>query len=138
MKPLHEWSATELRAGLAQKDIRATEVIDSCLRIIEQDNDKLQAFITVCADQALAAAQQIDEARGRGEPLGPLAGIPFSAKDLTPTAGVRTTKGSLIYQDWVPTQDALCIARLKQAGGILIGKTNTPEFGMGAHAKKPV
>ncbi|MGA1624947.1 MAG: amidase [Prochlorothrix sp.] len=138
MKPLHEWSATELRAGLAQNDIRATEVIDSCLRIIEQDNDKLQAFITVCADQALAAAQQIDEARGRGEPLGPLAGIPFSAKDLTPTAGVRTTKGSLIYQDWVPTQDALCIARLKQAGGILIGKTNTPEFGMGAHAKNPL
>ncbi|MGP1387284.1 MAG: amidase [Thainema sp.] len=138
MKPLHQWSATELQQGLVQKEVRATEVIDSCLQMIEQTNDKLQAFITVCADQALAAAQQLDETRSLGKPLGPLAGIPFSAKDLTPTAGVRTTMGSLIYQDWVPTQDELCIARLKRAGGILIGKTNTPEFGLGAHANNPL
>jgi len=138
MKPLHQWSATELQQGLTQKEIRATEVVESCCQMIDQANDTLQAFITVCGDQALAAAHQIDEARSRGEPLGPLAGIPFSAKDLTPTAGVRTTLGSLIYQDWVPTQDELCIARLKQAGGILLGKTNIPEFGMGAHAKNPL
>ncbi|MEM9907133.1 MAG: amidase [Cyanobacteria bacterium P01_D01_bin.44] len=138
MKPLYQWSATQLQQGLAQKEIRATEVIDSCLQAIEQTNDQLQALITVCADQALAAAQQVDEARSRGESLGPLAGIPFSAKDLTPTAGVRTTMGSLIYQDWIPTQDELCIARLKQAGGILLGKTNTPEFGLGAHCTNPL
>ena len=138
MKPLHQWSATQLQQGLAQKEIRATEVVDSCLRAIDRSNDKLQALITVCADQALAAAQQVDEARSRGASLGPLAGIPFTAKDLTPTAGVRTTMGSLIYQDWVPTQDELCIARLKQAGGILLGKTNTPEFGLGAHCTNPL
>ncbi len=138
MTPLHQWSATELQQGLRQQAIRATEVIESCLHTIEQTNAKLQAFITVCADQALAEAQQIDAARSRGEPLGPLAGIPFAAKDLTPTAGVRTTLGSLLYQDWVPTQDELCIARLKQAGGILIGKTNTPEFGLGAHCTNPL
>ena len=138
MTPLHQWSATQLQQGLAQKEIRATEVIDSCLQAVEQSNDKLQALITVCAEQALAAAAQIDEARSRGEALGPLAGIPFSAKDLTPTAGVRTTMGSLIYQDWVPNEDELCIARLKQAGGILLGKTNTPEFGLGAHCTNPL
>lgn len=136
--PLHQWSATDLQQGLAQQDICATEVIESCLQTIEQTNDKLQAFVTVCADQAIAEAQRIDFARGRGEPLGPLAGIPFAAKDLTPTAGVRTTLGSLIYQDWVPTQDELCIARLKQAGSILMGKTNTPEFGLGAHCTNPL
>ena len=138
MKPLYQWSATELQRGLMTQEIQATAVVKSCLQAIEQSNDRLQALITVCADQALAAAQQIDEARSRGASLGPLAGMPFSAKDLTPTAGVRTTMGSLIYQDWVPNQDELCIARLKQAGGILIGKTNTPEFGLGAHCTNPL
>jgi len=138
MTPLHQWSATALQQSLVQQEIRATEVIESCLHPIAQTNDQLQAFITVCADQAIAAAQRIDAARSRGDPLGSLAGIPFAAKDLTPTAGVRTTLGSLIYQDWVPTHDERCVARLKQAGGILIGKTNTPEFGLGAHCTNPL
>jgi len=69
----------------------------------------------------------------RGDPVGILHGVPFTVKDLTPTAQVRTTFGSQIYRDNVPQQDELCVARLRLAGGILIGKTNTPEFGMGAH-----
>ncbi|MEL7504830.1 MAG: amidase [Cyanobacteria bacterium J06554_6] len=138
MKTLYQRSATELQRGLTAQEIQATAVVNSCLQAIEQSNDRLKAFITVCADQALAAAQQIDEARSRGESLGPLAGIPFSAKDLTPTAGIRTTMGSLIYQDWIPNRDELCISRLRQAGGILIGKTNTPEFGLGAHCTNPL
>lgn len=138
MKPLYQWSATELQRALASGAIRATAVVESCLHQIHQDNDRLKAFITLCPEQALAEAQAIDAARDRGEPLGPLAGIPTSVKDLTATAGVRTTQGSLIYQDWIPSQDDLCVARLKQAGAILIGKTNTPEFGMGAHVTNPL
>lgn len=138
MNPLHQWSATALQQALASGVISATEVVESCLQSIHQKNDRLQAFITLCPEQALTEAEAVDAARRRGEPLGPLAGIPFSVKDLTATVGVRTTLGSLIYQDWVPTQDELCVARLKQAGAILIGKTNTPEFGLGAHVTNPL
>lgn len=138
MKPLYQWSATELQQGLASGVVSATDVVESCLQQIHQENDRLRAFITLCPDQALAEAKAVDAARHRGETLGPLAGLPFSVKDLTATAGVRTTSGSRIYQDWVPTQDELCVARLKQAGAILIGKTNTPEFGLGAHVTNPL
>ncbi|QQE67413.1 amidase (plasmid) [Leptolyngbya sp. BL0902] len=138
MKPLYQWSATELQRALAKGAIRATDVVESCFQQICQDNDRLKAFITLCSEQALAEAQAVDAARDRGELLGPLAGIPISVKDLTATAGVRTTQGSLIYQDWIPTQDDLCVARLKQAGAIVIGKTNTPEFGLGAHVTNPL
>ncbi|KPQ32376.1 MAG: amidase [Phormidesmis priestleyi Ana] len=133
MKPLYQWSATEMRQKLDSKEVKATEIVQSCLQQIEQENEQLKAFITSCAEPALAKARAIDEARSKKTPLGPLSGIPFSVKDLTPTAGIRTTLGSLIYRDWIPDQDELCVARLKQAGGVLIGKTNTPEFGMGAH-----
>ncbi|MFH7242797.1 MAG: amidase [Spirulina sp.] len=138
MQALYQWSATELQQALGSGAISATEVVESCLQQIHQENDRLRAFITLCPDQALAAAAVVDAARKRGEPLGPLAGIPVSVKDLTATAGVRTTLGSLLYQDWVPTEDELCVARLKQAGAILIGKTNTPEFGLGAHVNNPL
>ncbi|MBE9063652.1 amidase [cf. Phormidesmis sp. LEGE 11477] len=138
MKPLYQWSATELRQKLNCKDIRATEIVQSCLQQIEQENERLKAFITTCAEPALSTAQAIDEARSKKTPLGPLSGIPFSAKDLTPTAGIRTTLGSLLYRDWIPVQDELCVARLKQAGGVLMGKTNTPEFGLGAHTNNPL
>jgi amidase len=138
MKPFYQWSATELQQALARGAIRATDVVESCLQQIHQENDRLQAFITLCPEQALAEAEAVDAAHSQGTPLGPLAGIPFSVKDLTATAGVRTTLGSKIYQDWVPTEDELCVARLKQAGAILIGKTNTPEFGMGAHVTNPL
>jgi len=138
MKPLYQWSATELQRGLASGVVSATDVVKSCWQQIHQGNDRLKAFITLCPEQALAEAEAVDAARSKGESLGPLAGIPISVKDLTATAGVRTTLGSLIYQDWVPTQDERCVARLKQAGAIMIGKTNTPEFGLGAHVTNPL
>jgi amidase len=131
-------SATQLAIALRTRQISAVEVVTACLDQIEQHNDRLKALITVCGDRALAEAQAADAAIARGDSLGPLHGIPFTAKDLTPTAGVRTTLGSRLYAHQVPAEDELCIARLRQAGAILMGKTNTPEFGMGAHCLNPL
>ena len=101
---------------------------------IEKVNPSLNAYCTVAAEQALAAARRATAALGkRGAVLGPLHGVPVSIKDLTPTKGIRTTWGSKIYEHHVPEADALVVERLKAAGAIVIGKTNTPEFGAGAN-----
>ena len=89
----------------------------------------LNAFITVCGDRAREEARKADGSRARGEALGPLHGVPFSVKDLTDTAGVRTTYGSALHADSVPNADAVAVARARTAGAILVGKTTTPEFG---------
>lgn len=135
---LAQRSAVQLGHSIHSREVSATEAVQTCLTQIEQHNDRLKALITVCGDRALAEAQAADAAIAQGEVLGPLHGIPFTAKDLAPTAGVRTTSGSRLYANHVPTEDELCIARLRQAGAILIGKTNTPEFGMGAHCVNPL
>jgi amidase len=83
-------------------------------------------------DAARDAARRVDQALARGEPVGVLAGLPTAVKDLVQTAGVRTTFGSLVYRDHVPNQDALIVERLKSAGAVILGKTNTPEFGAGS------
>lgn len=133
MTAIHQLSATELARTIRNKQIRAVDAVAACFDQIDQHNDRLKAIITTCRERAEAEAIQADEAIDRGESVGVLHGVPFTAKDLTPTAGVRTTFGSLIYKDYIPQQDELCVARLRAAGGILVGKTNTPEFGMGAH-----
>ncbi|MEM8502756.1 MAG: amidase [Cyanobacteria bacterium P01_D01_bin.1] len=130
---IHQLSACELVAKIRDRQLSATDAVEACLKQIDLHNDQLKAVITVCREQALAEARVADQAISNGESLSPLHGVPFTAKDLTPTAGVRTTFGSSIYANHIPTQDELCVARLKAAGGILLGKTNTPEFGMGAH-----
>lgn len=130
---IHQGSASELTKAIRDRTLTATDAVNACLAQIDQHNEWLKALITVCGDRALAEAKAAEAALSQGEILGPLHGVPFTAKDLTPTAGVRTTFGSQLYANYVPTEDELCIARLKAAGGILIGKTNTPEFGMGAH-----
>src|SRR5262249_38256108 len=86
-------------------------------------------FITVCAEEALATAREAEAALMRGEWRGPLHGIPFSVKDLVNTKGVRTTYGSRIFENHIPSVDHAAVARLKAAGAILVGKTTTPEFG---------
>jgi aspartyl-tRNA(Asn)/glutamyl-tRNA(Gln) amidotransferase subunit A len=105
---------------------------------IDQSRERLNAFITVCADQALDAARAAEQSLVRGENLGPLHGIPFSVKDLLDTKGVRTTYGSLIFESHVPSGDALAVTRLKAAGAILIGKTTTPEFGQKGLTEAPL
>lgn len=133
MTAIHQLSATELAQAIRSQNIRAVDAVAACFAQIDQHNDRLKAFITPCREQAEAEALRADAAIAQGEPVGPLHGVPFTVKDLSPTAGLRTTFGSQIYRDYVPQQDELCVARLRAAGGILIGKTNTPELGMGAH-----
>jgi amidase len=127
-------SAVDLAALIRRKKVSPTEVVKAVLERIETVNPGLNAYCTVAAEQALAAARRATAMVGRrGARLGPLHGVPVSIKDLTPTRGIRTTWGSKIFADHVPTEDALVVARLKAAGAIVLGKTNTPEFGAGAN-----
>jgi amidase len=108
--------------------------MQAVLARLERVNPRLNAYCTVAAEQALEAARKATTAarRRRGR-LGALHGVPVSIKDLTPTKGIRTTWGSKIYEHHVPTEDGLVVERLKAAGAIVVGKTNTPEFGAGAN-----
>ena len=121
--------ATELAAGVRAGDVSPTEVVDAFLGRIERVNPRLNAYCTVTADRARDRAKAIEAALARGETVGPLAGVPVSIKDVLFTKGIRTTRGSLLYADSVPTEDAPVVERLEAAGAILLGKTNTPEFG---------
>jgi len=100
-------------------------------------NARFNAFTTIRQKQALEAAQATDQAIASGKHLGPLAGVPFVAKDLTPTAGDLTTQGSLTTGDWIPTKSALIVRRLEQAGAILVAKTTTPEFAYSSFTSSP-
>ena len=105
---------------------------------IERVNPKINAIVTLVADRAMADAAKADEQQAHGRPLGPLHGLPVAHKDLVPTAGIRTTFGSPFYKDNVPTKDALIVTRIRAAGAITLGKTNTPEFGAGSNTFNPV
>jgi aspartyl-tRNA(Asn)/glutamyl-tRNA(Gln) amidotransferase subunit A len=121
--------AQELAHLIATKQVSPLELTKIILERVDLLQPALNPFITVCHDTALAAAREAEQRVLRGEPLGPLHGVPYAVKDLVNTAGVRTTFGSLLYEHNVPTEDAAAAARMKAAGGILIGKTTTPEFG---------
>lgn len=121
--------ATELADMIRRKTVSPVEVIDAVLARIEQINPQINAFCTVTGDQARAEAQVVEQAVMRGDDLGPLSGVPISIKDLTYTKGVRTTRGSRLFADYVPSEDAPVVERVKAAGAIVVGKTNTPEFG---------
>lgn len=125
-------SARELVAHIRNKDLSAVEVMQAHLAQIERINPKVNAIVTLVAEQALANAQLADAAQARGEALGPLHGLPVAHKDLAETKGIRTTFGSPIYKNYVPNENALHVTRLQQAGAITLGKTNTPEFGAGS------
>ena len=121
--------AADLAAGIARRKISPVEVVDAVLARIEA-LERLNAYVTVDAEGARHAARAAERAVMRkGARLGPLHGVPFSVKDLVVTKGVRTTFGTPIYKDNVPTEDAPMVARLKAAGAVMIGKTNTPTFG---------
>jgi Asp-tRNA(Asn)/Glu-tRNA(Gln) amidotransferase A subunit family amidase len=123
--------ATELSGMYRRKEISPVEVVDAVLDRLERVNPGINAFVTVCADQARAAARRAEvELSSGSDELPPLHGIPVTVKDLTNTAGVRTTYGSVAFADHVPAADSIGWARIKAAGAILIGKTTTPEFGM--------
>lgn len=123
--------ATELRQLIQRRELAPSEVIESTLRRIEQINPTVNAYCTVSDEYAREAAGAADRAILDGDEVGPLHGIPLAVKDLALTAGIRTTFGSRLYADYVPAVDSLDIERLRQAGAIVVGKTNTPEFGAG-------
>lgn len=125
-------SACGLAARIRNREISVVEVIRAHLAHIERINPQVNAVVTLTAEQALREAAAADHAPRRGEVRGPLHGVPIGYKDLTETAGIRTTFGSPLYRDYVPTQDALIVTRMKHAGAITLGKTNTPEFGAGS------
>ncbi len=120
--------AVELARRIGGREVSCLEVTDLVIRRIEASQPKLNAFITVCAEEARAAACEADAAIARGDDTGPLHGVPVSVKDIINTAGVRTTWGSLLMADNVPDTDAVAVARLRKAGAIVVGKTTTSEF----------
>ncbi|MGY0710081.1 amidase [Azospirillum argentinense] len=129
---LFRLSATEMAEGVRNRRFRARDLVAASLERIAALDGGLKSFITVAPDAALAAAEMADRQVEAGSPLGPLHGVPVGVKDLTLTAGLRTTYGSTLYADLIPDTDDLSVARLKAAGAIIVGKTNTPEFGFGA------
>jgi amidase len=131
---LHWWTARQLTAALRKRELSAREVMTWHLERIEAVNPRVNAIVTLRPEAALAEAGAADErAAGVSEQLGPLHGLPIAIKDLEDTAGIRTTYGSAAFADNVPAVDSLVVGRLRAAGAIVVGKTNTPEFGVGSH-----
>lgn len=130
--------ARGLAGALAAGDVSAREVLESHLATIEAINPQVNAIVTLDVEGARRRAAQLDEVLVRSGPLGPLHGLPVAIKDTHPTAGMRTTFGSPLFADHVPAQDALIVARLKKAGAIVVGKTNTPEFAAGSQTYNAV
>jgi amidase len=125
-------TATEMAELIRRKKLSARETLDAHLKQIDRVNPQVNAIVTLVAEQAVDNARRADEAQAHGAVLGPLHGLPIAHKDLVETAGIRTTFGSRIFKDNVPTHDAILVERIRKAGAICVGKTNAPEFGAGS------
>ena len=121
--------ALELARLIRTRELSPVELADAVLERLDRLNPRLNAFLTVTAELAREQAKQAEARALAGELISPLDGVPFSIKDMIPTAGIRTTFGSKFYEDNVPTEDGLLAARLRATGGVLLGKTNTPQIG---------
>ena len=126
---------SELSARLQRRELSPVELVEATLRRAEALNQRLNCFITIAGDEALEAARQAERELAAGQVRGPLHGIPFSAKDLYATRGIRTTAGSKVLASWVPDFDSTAVARLKAAGAVLFAKCNTSEFAAGPDNK---
>jgi Asp-tRNA(Asn)/Glu-tRNA(Gln) amidotransferase A subunit family amidase len=131
-------SAVAARRMIGARQLSPVELLDSCLARIGAVNHAVNAMVALDEDRARAAAKQAEAAVTKGEALPPLHGLPVGIKDLEETAGLRTTWGSPLYADHVPQQDQAIVANIRAAGAIVIGKTNTPEFGAGANTRNLV
>src|SRR5712691_7420507 len=132
MEDLADLSATELRRLVGARAVSPVEVVQACLARLERHNPIINAVVTL-NPRALDDARELERRLARGEPPGPLCGLPVGIKDVTPVAGLRTTFGSPLYQDYVPAEDALVVQRLRAAGAVILGKTNCPEFAAGGN-----
>ncbi|MDH3314731.1 MAG: amidase [Gammaproteobacteria bacterium] len=133
-----ELGALEARNLIGKKALSPVELVDDCIARIEAANPAVNAVVAACFERAREEARTAEAAATKGGDLGPLHGLPLGIKDLNVTEGIRTTFGSLIYKDHVPHRDERIIAALRHAGAIVLGKTNTPEFGAGANTVNKV
>ena len=131
-------TAVEARRLIGRKALSPLELTDSCIARIEAVDGNVNAMVTRCFDRARSEAKAAEQVVARGDDLGLLHGLPMGVKDLNVTEGVLTTYGSPIHAENVPLEDERIIAALRKAGAIVIGKTNTPEFGAGANTKNAV
>jgi amidase len=131
-------SAVELRRLIGTKELSPVELLESCTARIEALNPALNAVTATCFGRARKEAKRAEQAVMSGDELGPLHGLPFGVKDLQSTAGVLTTYGSPLRRNNVPTEDSIMVGRVRNSGGIMVGKTNTPEFGAGANTRNSV
>ena len=130
--------ATQLVQRIRAKELSVREVMEAHLLQIERVNPKVNAIVTLLPERAMEDALAADEVLAHEEDAGPLHGLPVAHKDLIPTKGIRTTSGSRIFSNFIPQQDGLIVERLRRAGAITIGKTNTPEFGAGSQTYNEV
>ena len=129
-KPAHE-----LASLIRSKQLSPVELMEACLQRIEETNPTINAFIAMRPEEALQEAREAADRIARGEEAGPLAGLPFGVKELEDVAGFPSTHASVPYKDNYPERDSVQVERLKAAGAILLGKTNSPEFGYTAFTK---
>ena len=119
-------------AAIRERQVTATALAEDFYRKIEADDGEIHAFLTLCKERAMATAAKVDALAEKGEPLSPLAGVPMAIKDVMVTRGVRTTAGSKILENYIPPYDCTAVARLEEAGAVVLGKTNCDEFAMGS------
>jgi len=131
--------AASLESTIRSRSVSCVEVMNAYLDHIEKLNPKVNAIVALQDRPGLLAqARERDAQLARGESMGPLHGFPHAVKDMQPVKGIRSTSGSPILKEFVPTADSLMVERLRNAGAIIIGKTNTPEFGLGSHTYNPI
>ena len=135
MTPQSIMTATEIAAAIRGREISSVEATQSCLDRIEKHNPQLNAFLTVCAEQALDDAAKADAAVAVGDTDQALLGVPVAVKDLHDTAGLRTTHGLASHREHIPDADCVMVERLRAAGAVIVGKTNTPALGMLGESK---
>ena len=129
--------ASDLACRIADKELSPVEVVQAHLDRIQAVNPRLNAIVELQGDSALKRAREAEAALARDESWGPLHGVPFTIKDCIDNKGVRTTRGSKLFEDYRPDDDATVVKRLLGAGGIFIGKTNMPEFALWWETGKP-
>lgn len=135
---IQRMSGTEQARRIRRGALSPVDAVEASLERIDELNPDLNAFCVVAEDQAREAAREAEQAVENGEKLGPLHGVPVAIKDLITTEGLRTTFGSRMYEEFVPEEDNIVVKRIKDAGGIIIGKTNVPEFGYQGITENPI
>jgi amidase len=126
-------SAVEARRRILRRSLSPVELLESCVARIEKTNAFVNAIVAIDVEAARKRANEIEQALRGGEEIGLLVGLPIGVKDLQATAGLRTTSGSLLFKDHVPIEDEQSVANVRKAGGVILAKTNTPEFGAGGN-----